>query len=68
MRIARNLTMLSVVALFSAVFLVPEIAAAQDKGAKAIATRQGYMKLVLWEAGPFVLRSHANREPGAPPR
>jgi len=52
----RNVKMLSIVALCSAVLLAPMIASAQDKpdaGAKAIATRQGYMKLVLWDAGPL---------------
>ncbi len=35
-------------------FLVlPSLVAAQDAGEKAVATRQGYMKLVLWEAGPL---------------
>ena len=53
MRISRNLKILSAVAFASAVFLVPTIALTQDKEAKAIATRQGYMKLVLWEAGPL---------------
>lgn len=56
MRISRELKVLSVVALCAAVFLVPTIAMTQDKpdmAAKAIATRQGYMKLVVWEAGPL---------------
>jgi len=47
---------LNVVAVCCAVLLGPTIAAAQDKpdpGAKAIATRHGFMKLVIWEAGPL---------------
>ncbi len=46
----------SVVAVCSAGFLGPMIAAAQsqaDTGADAIATRRGFMKLVVWEAGPL---------------
>ena len=50
---SRNLGMLSALALCLAVVLVPAAAMAQDAGDKAIATRQGYMKLVLWEAGPL---------------
>ena len=53
MRKLRNLKILSAVALTSAVLLAPTIAATQDNESKAIATRQGYMKLVLWEAGPL---------------
>jgi cytochrome c556 len=52
----RNPKILSVVAVCSAVLLGPTIAVTQDKpdaGEKAIATRQGYMKLVVWEAGPL---------------
>jgi cytochrome c556 len=46
----------SVVAVCSAGLLGPMIAAAQsqaDTGADAIATRRGFMKLVVWEAGPL---------------
>ncbi len=53
MAVARNLKNLGIAALFSAAVLVPTIAAAQDMEDKAIATRQGYMKLVVWEAGPL---------------
>ncbi len=56
MRMSRNRKILSVVAVCSAVLLGPTIAVTQDQpdpGAKAIATRQGYMKLVVWEAGPL---------------
>ena len=52
----KNLKMLSAVALCSAVLLAPTLALTQDKpdaGDKAIASRQGYMKLVIWEAGPL---------------
>ncbi len=53
---SRNRNILSVVAVCSMVLLGPTIAVTQDQpdpGAKAIATRQGYMKLVVWEAGPL---------------
>jgi cytochrome c556 len=52
----RNQKMLGIVALCSAVLLAPTIAVAQDKpdaGEKAITARQGFMQLVLWEAGPL---------------
>lgn len=44
------------VALCSAVLFVPTIAVTQDKpdpGAKAIKARQGFMQLVVWNAGPL---------------
>jgi cytochrome c556 len=44
------------VAVCSAVLLGSTIAVTQgqaDTGADAIATRQGFMKLVVWEAGPL---------------
>ena len=53
---SRNRKILSAVAVCSAVLLGPTIAVTQDQpdpGAKAIATRQGFMKLVVWEAGPL---------------
>ena len=56
MRVSKGLRSLGTVALCFAVFFVPTIAMAQDKPdteAKAIAIRQGYMKLVVWEAGPL---------------
>jgi cytochrome c556 len=54
MRVFRNLKKLSAIALCSAVLFVPTVAMTQDNAdAKAIATRQGYMKLVVWEAGPL---------------
>lgn len=34
-------------------FLVPTAAMTQDSAEKAIGTRQGFMKLVVWEAGPL---------------
>ena len=51
-----NLKILSAVAVCSTVLLGPMIAVTQgqaDTGDNAIATRQGYMKLVVWEAGPL---------------
>ena len=53
---SKNRKMLSAVVLCSAVLLGPTIAVTQDKsdaGDKAIASRQGYMKLVIWDAGPL---------------
>jgi len=53
---SRNRNILSVVAVCSAVLIGPSIAVTQgqpDPGAKAIEARQGYMKLVVWEAGPL---------------
>ncbi len=46
----------SAATICSAIFLVPTIALSQskpDKEDKAILARQGYMKLVVWEAGPL---------------
>jgi cytochrome c556 len=48
--------MLSVLALCAAALLAPTIAVSQDKpdaGQKAITARQGYMQVVVWEAGPL---------------
>lgn len=56
MRIPANLKTLSVAAVCSAILLAPSAALTQgkpDTEDKAIATRQGYMKLVVWEAGPL---------------
>ena len=56
MRIFKDLRVLSAIALCSAVLLAPTIAMTQakpDTESKAIETRQGYMKLVVWEAGPL---------------
>ena len=54
MRVFGNLKKLSAIALCSAVLFVPTVAMTQDNAdAKAIATRQGFMKLVVWEAGPL---------------
>ena len=53
---SRNRKILSAVAVCSAVLLGSMIAVTQsqaDTEDKAIATRQGYMKLVVWEAGPL---------------
>ena len=44
---------LSGAVLAALLLLVPTMAMAQDAGEKAIGTRQGYMKLVLWDAGPL---------------
>jgi len=50
----RILKTISALSICAAVFLVPTIAqSAPDKQDKAIATRQGFMKLVVWEAGPL---------------
>ena len=56
MKFSKNLATLSAIAICSAIFLVPTASILQakpDKEDKAIATRQGYMKLVVWEAGPL---------------
>jgi len=53
---SRVLKMMGAIALFSAVLFAPMGAMAQeaqDMESQAIATRQGFMKLVLWEAGPL---------------
>ncbi len=45
---------ISALSICAAIFLVPAIAqSAPDKQDKAIATRQGFMKLVVWEAAPL---------------
>ena len=45
---------LSALSICSALFVVPAIAqGAPDMQDQAIATRQGFMKLVVWEAGPL---------------
>jgi len=44
---------LGAAAVGALVFLVPTVAMTQDMGEKAIQTRQGFMKLVIWEAGPL---------------
>ncbi len=49
-RMARNV---SVAALCLTFLVLPSLGSAQNAGEKAIATRQGYMKIVLWEAGPL---------------
>ena len=50
-----SLSVMSALALFAAVAVLPAPALSQDMDAadKAIETRRGYMKLVLWEAGPL---------------
>jgi len=56
MKQTNPLKVIGAVALSSALFLVPTMAISQsapDKLDKAIATRQGFMKLVVWEAGPL---------------
>jgi len=53
---SNSLKLLSALAISSAIFLVPTLAISQsepDKEDKAIAARQGFFKLVLWEAGPL---------------
>ncbi len=54
--ISRALKSVGAIVLFSAVIFAPTAAMTQegdDLQSKAIATRQGLMKLVLWEAGPL---------------
>jgi len=54
--VSRPFQVLSVLTICSAIFLVPIIALSQstpDKEDKAIAARQGYMKLVGWESEPL---------------
>jgi cytochrome c556 len=56
MVISRALKCVGAMVLFSAVIFAPTAAMTQDGDdmqSKAIATRQGLMKLVLWEAGPL---------------
>ena len=53
MAVVKDLRSITLAALCSAAILAPTMAVAQDMEDKAIATRQGYMKLVLWEAGPL---------------
>jgi len=53
---SKSFKIFSAAAICSAIFLVPTMALSQskpDKEDKAIAARQGYMKLVVWEAGPL---------------
>jgi len=51
---SRILKTLGALSICSAIFIVPTIAqSAPDMKDKAIATRQGFMKLVVWEAGPL---------------
>lgn len=49
-RIRKTLSVATVGAL---AFMVPTVAMTQDSAEKAIGTRQGFMKLVVWEAGPL---------------
>ncbi len=53
---SRNRNILSAVAVCSAVLLGPMVAVTPsqaDTEDQAIATRQGFMKIVVWEAGPL---------------
>ena len=53
---SRNRKILSAVAVCSAVLLgsvIPVTQSHADTEERAIATRQGFMKLVVWEAGPL---------------
>ncbi|MBT5432136.1 MAG: cytochrome c [Alphaproteobacteria bacterium] len=36
-----------------ALLLAPTLAMAQDQGSKAMSARQGFMQVVVWEAGPL---------------
>lgn len=49
----RKLHILGAIAMTAAVVLAPSLVTAQDAEEKAIETRQGYMKVVGWEAGPL---------------
>ena len=56
MGVKSSLRLTGVAALCSAVLLAPTLGLTQSKPDtedKAIATRQGFMKLVVWEAGPL---------------
>lgn len=54
MKTSRMRGMLGAVALCSTVLLLPALAAAQDDMAKkALSARQGFMQVVVWEAGPL---------------
>ena len=53
MPISKSVKICSTVVLCSGLMFEPTIVLSQDAGEQAIATRQGYMKLVLWEAGPL---------------
>ena len=47
--------MLSIGAACSVAFLLPTLAVSQDDpGEKAIKARQGFMQVVVWEAGPLI--------------
>ncbi len=53
---SKHLGVLGALAISSAILFVPTMAISQsapDTEDKAIATRQGYMKLIVWEAGPL---------------
>jgi len=49
----RKLHVFGALAIAASVVLAPALVAAQDAEEKAIGTRQGYMKIVGWEAGPL---------------
>jgi len=50
----KSFKLFSALTICSAILFVPTLAmSAGDKQDKAIASRQGYMKLVVWEAGPL---------------
>jgi len=53
MGFSRRTTLLSAATLGLLAILVPATAMTQDTGEKAIGTRQGFMKLIVWEAGPL---------------
>jgi len=40
-------------ALGAAMLLAPTFALSQDQGSKAMSARQGFMQVVVWEAGPL---------------
>ncbi len=56
MTLSKFVKTISALTIGSAIFLAPTLALSQsapDKEDKAILARQGYMKLVVWEAGPL---------------
>lgn len=55
MRTLRILQLPVIAALCAAIFLLPSVAVTQQtkQGEKAIKARQGFMDIVVWEAGPL---------------
>ena len=71
MKIFKNLGQVSLVIACFSILVGPSLAQDASKmQEQAIATRQGYMKLVLWEAGPLFGMAKGERRifTGAPIR